>query len=205
MENENQEKEQKPFYKKAWFIAAAVIFGLIVIGNMGSKESEPIELSTPPEPTGPTEVAPTTSSEPESNWTYQEDEDKMTNEKWYFATNTSLNEVEFEFPYNGGSSLRLVIRQMGKGNEVLFQITNGQFMTSIMSDESIRVKFNDEPPITFTYNSAADGSSEYIFLNSPTNFLSKLKTAEKLKIECTFFQEGRKQFDFNTAGLKWNK
>lgn len=145
------------------------------------------------------------SSEDRPNWKYSEEEDVMTGEKRYFASSTSTNKIDFEFPYNGGSRFYLTVRNMGKSNEVILQVSKGQFMTSISGSQSCRVKFDDEQPLKFTYNSAADGSSEVIFFNNSKNFLTKLRTAKKVMIEAPFYSAGNQIIYFDVEGLEWNK
>lgn len=200
---ENQTKKQKPFYKRVWFIILAVLVILYIIGTInggGDKESP----STSGEVTKSESTVKET-PEVKSNWSYSEDEDKMTNEKRYFASCISTNEIEFEFPYNGGSYFTLTVRNMGKGNEIVLQVSKGQFMSGIGSTEYCRVKFDDGETTNYTYSSAADGSADVIFLENPSKFLDKLKTAKKLTIEAPFFQEGRRVIEFNVEGLTWTK
>jgi hypothetical protein len=197
---ENQEKKQKPFYKKTWVIIVGVIILLIIIANLsGNKDS-----STPAS-TSTTSTETPKAEETKTNWQYSEDADKMTNEKRYFASCVSLNEIEFEFPYNGGSNFTLTLRNMGKGNEIVLQVSKGQFMPSIMSSDYCRVKFDDGETSKYTYNSSADGSGDVIFLDNTPKFLSKLKKAKKLMIEAPFFNAGRQVINFDVAGLSWKK
>lgn len=139
------------------------------------------------------------------NWTYSEDEDKMEGTKQFFANCTSTNTVDFEFPYDGGSTLDIHIRNLRSENEALITVSKGQFMTSIGDSESLKVKFDNEKPMSFTYSSASDGSSDVIFINNSSKFISKLKKAKKVMLEVGFFNSGRKVLEFETEGLKWNK
>lgn len=137
-----------------------------------------------------------------SNWYYSKDYDEMNERTIYFATCTSLNSHEFEFPYNGGSELYLIIRNMGEGNEVLLRISKGSIYGSL-NNEIIRFKFDDGKPESYSFNSASDGSSELAFLNQPNKLLNKILKSKKVKIDIPIFQEGRPVFDFNVEGLKW--
>lgn len=191
--------------KKGWKIAVTILIALIVIANFGDKDPK---ADSPVVSANTKAEEKTESKEPEavkSNWSYTEDADKMTNEKRYFASCVSTNEIDFEFPYNGGSFFTLTVRQMGKGNEIVLQVSKGQFMTSISSSESIRAKFDDGQAFTFSFNSASDGSSDVIFIENSTKFLSKLKTAKKLLIEAPFYSAGRQHIEFDVAGLNWSK
>lgn len=200
---ENQAKKQKPFYKKVWFIILAVLVLLYIIGTIsggGDKESS----STSGEATKSESTVKET-PEVKSNWSYTEDEDKMTSEKRYFASCVSTNEIEFEFPYDGGSHFTLKVRNMGKGNDIVLQVSKGQFMPGIGSTEYCRVKFDDGETVNYTYGSAADGSADVIFLENSSKFLGKLKTAKKLMIEAPFYDAGRKVIESNVEGLTWTK
>lgn len=138
------------------------------------------------------------------SWAYSEDVDKMDNKKTLFASTTSTNSVDFDFPYQGGSTFDLIIRNTNKRNEVILRVSKGQFTTSIMEDQTVRIKFDDAAPITVTYNSARDGSSDVIFLNQSSKIIQKLKAAKRVMIEAEFFQEGRKQAEFDVNGLQWS-
>lgn len=129
----------------------------------------------------------------------------MSGEKQCFASCSSTHPIDFPFPYKGGSSFNLYLRNLGKGNEVLLYVSKGQFLHSILGSQNCRVKFDDEPPLKFSYNSPADGSSNTIFLEKSDHFLKKLKTCKKVKIEAPFFQAGNKIIEFEAEGLVWDR
>lgn len=197
---ENQDKKQKPFYKKTWVIIVGIFILLTIIANIGNDEKSSTTNSTNSEENSTNDI-----KEVKSNWQYNEDADKMTNDKRYFASSVSTNEIEFEFPYNGGSNFTLTLRNLGKGNEIVLQVSKGQFMPGIMSSEYCRVKFDDGETTKYTYNSAEDGSSEVIFFEKSTKFLTNLKTAKKLMIEAPFYNAGRQVINFDIEGLTWDK
>lgn len=198
---EDQAKKNKPFYKKVWVIIIVVFILVVVIANIFDTDEKSSSKDTSSSATTTTE----TTNKEESNWQYSEDVDKMTNEKSYFARCVSTNEIDFEFPYNGGSSFTLILRNKGKYNEIILQVSKGQFMTSIMSSDYCRVKFDDEETINYTYNSAEDGSADFIFFDHSKNFLTKLRSAKKLMIEAPFFDSGRQIINFDVEGLVWDK
>lgn len=99
----------------------------------------------------------------------------------------------------------ITVRNMGKETDALITISKGQFMTSISGDEFLRVKFDDEQPINFSFTSAANGSSEVIFITSTNKFLTKLKTAKKVMVEAPFYDAGRQIGEFSVEGLEWTK
>lgn len=180
--------------------AFSIITFLFFSISSGDKKSEPSNETTE------TKEASNSSKPKEvDNWKYSESEDKMDGIKHYFASNISTNEIEFDFPYHGGSTLDIVIRNSKNKNEVILAISKGQFMLSIDGSESVKVKFDDEKSETYSYNSAKDASSDVIFLNNSSKFIKKLKASKKVMIESTFFDAGNKIFEFNVEGLVWDK
>ena len=133
------------------------------------------------------------------NWEYNEKEDPMTSKKDFFATLPSTNTIEFEFPYNGGSKFYLNVRKKGQ-IDIFLNSDKCQFSTR----KSIKVRFDDEKPMTFSFNEPSDGSSNIIFINSEKLFLEKLKKSKKLLIEAEFYNEGLRIIEFYSEGLKWN-
>ena len=142
--------------------------------------------------------------EQKQNWSYQEDKDQMTGEKRYFALCNSTNTESFKFPYEGGSSFILQVRNMSGENEVLISVSKGQFTSNVMENKSLRVKFDEDKPIQVGYTGTSDASSDIIFLTKPATFLKKLSTAKKVAIEAEFFQEGYRIMNFDVDGLKWS-
>lgn len=137
-------------------------------------------------------------------WVAFEEVDEMSNEVRYFKKTESLNELEFDFPYQGGSSFTLMVR--GKENqkpEIILLTDNGQFMSSFGGSEHLRLKFDDGEAFTVTYNSSANGNANVIFLNSESKILKMLPTAKKLKIEAPFFESGCQIIDFDVEGFTW--
>jgi hypothetical protein len=141
-------------------------------------------------------------SAPVQYWEYQENTDEMDGSVIKFASCKSINSVEFDFPYGGGSYLQLLVRKMKGRNEVILKISKGQFIGSY--SETCKIKFDDGPVKEYSFNDAADGSSDYIFLESAASIIKQLKQAKHVKIQPTFYQAGKEVFDFDVSGLKWN-
>jgi hypothetical protein len=142
-------------------------------------------------------------TEPTATWSYDSCSDKMDGKKGLFATCTSTNQVYFDFPYNGGSTFTLMVRNEDHQNNVILLIDKGQFQTGIEGSYG-RIKFDDEEPMRITYNESTTSRSDLVFLSPASKIISKLKKAKKVMIETQFFQEGRQQAEFNVEGLKWD-
>lgn len=186
--------------KKKWKVLIAVVAVLGLIGYC----SEQGETESTKEETAKTEETVTENVEKEhkSAWSYSESVDEMTEVTNYFATCQSTNEVEFDFPYGGGSHLSIVVRNMGKKNDVLFSISSGQFNSGI-DGQKITLRIDGGEPFKVNCNSANDGSMDVLFASNASKIIEKIKAAKTLKVQAEFFQEGNKTFDFDVEGLQW--
>lgn len=147
-------------------------------------------------------LSPLPSMPVEQTWQYREEKDEMTSEPIKFAGVESNNLLLFKFPYDGGSRGVFLLRKTGTKDEILLTITKGQFL----SDSTARLKFDDDPPMEMHYSQPADGRSTMIFINDwDKKIIPRLKTAEKLKVEVGFYQEGNKILEFNVKGLQWQQ
>ena len=184
--------------------ASLMLVGLFVVLAMASsddtEESKDNKTNNSETSTGAKDE-----EKPKVNWTSEETEDKMSGEKRYFNYTTSTNKIEFDVPYEGGSTFTQLVRNMGKANEILLTVSKGQFIPSIMNNRTVRVKFDNEKPLNYTYSSANDGSLTTIFLGNAQQFINKLKKAKKLMIEAPFYNAGMQIIYFDVEGFKWEK
>lgn len=138
-----------------------------------------------------------------SNWVYNEYIDRMTSKKRYVALVQSENKIDFDFPYNGGSTFTLFVRKEGGENNVFLRCDKCQFIHRYGQANTIKAKFDDGSPVSYSFSEAADGSSDIIFINSANAFIGRLKKAKHLLIGAEFYQEGTKYIDFEVENLKW--
>lgn len=139
----------------------------------------------------------------ESNWNYQEGEDKMTSEKIYFASIESKELLQFQFPFDGGVTATLTIRNKDKKNDVYLKVEKGQFNCTI-EGMNIKIRFDDEQPITFNCVEPSDGSMDKIFIHNTSMLISKLKKTKQIIIQAEFYNEGLKQMTFNVLDFQWD-
>lgn len=139
-------------------------------------------------------------------WNYSTDTDEMNDSKSRFASLVSDNTVNFDFPYQGGSSLILTVRYMKKyGTDVYIKISSGQFICNeYQGTNNVRVRFDEAPPVKFSTNEPSDGSSDMLFLNNANKFIKLAKQAKTIKIEAPFYQERNRIFIFTVdKPLEW--
>lgn len=130
----------------------------------------------------------------------------MRDSSTYYAVNISLNEVQFDFPYQGGSNAFITLRK-GKelGDDIIIGVNKGQFKSCIRNCK-IAVKFDNEKVENYTVVGSDSFANDMLFLSgdkSIKKFADKLKTSKKVVLELDFFQRGREQFSFNIEGLDW--
>lgn len=136
-----------------------------------------------------------------NNWEYDSTENKM-GEKVKFASVKASELVFFDFPYSGGSTGAITIRKKRGDLDIYFTISRGQIDTDI--DETlIRVKFDNEKPVTYSMSESEDGSSDILFFNSESSLLKKIRKSKRMVVEVPFYQNGVKQFEFRVKNLNW--
>lgn len=136
-------------------------------------------------------------------WQYQEWPDKMGRGTIKLATVRSLNEVEFNFPYQGPQRATLQLRIHPKyGKDVTLAIEKGQFLCGFQSCQ-VSVRFDNGKAHNFSAVEPADHSTTMLFLRGYDRFLASARKAKKVSIEALFFQQGTRVFEFDISSLKW--
>jgi hypothetical protein len=191
-------------YKIKYIISLLIIF-LLVIACSKTTKNISNEKKSSEEKKGVAKDSTTIPIEQivVSNWQYFEKTDRMSDDKTYFAQCKAINTVDFDFPYQGGSTFTLTLRKRNNKNEILLSVSKGQFITSIFDSERLRVKFDNEASQNYSYNSPSDGSANIIFINNENSFIAKLKKSKKVLIEAEFYTHGREIIEFNVEGLEW--
>lgn len=157
-------------------------------------------------------------------WSYSEDHDDMRNLTTHQARLTSVNKVKFDFPYNGGSQLYLLVGERQGEHRVMIRISRGQFWCP-SNDCQISAKFDNGEIIKFHASFVGNNTFDALLIRAPyrqgayppemskeqidqaerelqETFLKALRQSKRLVIEASFSQSGPEQFTFNTAGLK---
>lgn len=143
-------------------------------------------------------------SKPVETWTYIQSKDKMTDDVIYFAESYSTNKVDFDFPYNGGSTFTLTVRNRNKKNDLALVVSKGQFISSFSGDKTVRVKFDNEKPVNYTISSPTSGNHDIVFINGANKFINRLKAAQVVKIEAEFYNSGYSVAEFDVWDFKWD-
>lgn len=206
-----------PTTKQAVGIGCLALFAIVLILGLIGSNSNQNQASTAANETlnvdtnlvttdmnATTDVAALASEQPNSNWSYSEDEDKVRGGTTYYASTTSTNSIAQEEPYDSDTTMRLAVRKSpAYGTDVILTISSGQMMCPSYEGCSGTVRFDDGPAQRLQFNGPADDSSDTVFVGGAKQFISKLRSAKKVTIEKTIYQAGSPQFEFDVHGLKW--
>jgi hypothetical protein len=136
-------------------------------------------------------------------WNYAERLEPMGRGTIKWASISSVNQIQFDFPYQGLQRARLDLRIHPKyGKDVILSVEKGQLLCHLDGCR-IAVRFNDGKPQNFSASEPADHSTTSIFINDYSRFVNNLRRAKKLFIEAQFYQEGMRVFEFDVEGLIW--
>lgn len=148
-------------------------------------------------------LAVNSQTETPSKWEYSESRDEMRGTSTKLASVTSENVVDLDFPYGEVNGQIWVRHRPEDGLNVAFEVSKGQVLCHSFSDDYVSMKFDDGPVQKFRCTGSSDGSSETAFIIDEQRALAALKRAKRTIVEAEFYQQGRQQFVFETAGLKW--
>ncbi len=187
-----------PFNKAAYMVLIVLTVAFASCGGPAGTSSQTDSTATKnPSPNSPT------GGQPKENWQYSQDSDKMTSKIQYFASVDATEQLQLKAPYDGGVTASVLIRNTTGENEVLLQISKGQFLASL-DGENIQVRFDTAKAETYSCSGPSDYSSTVLFLHSSQKFIANLKKAKKLLIGAEMYDNGVQQMEFNVEGLKWN-
>lgn len=189
---------------KKMLILGAKIFGIFIIcifilGALGTCINHTSNTSVVDIDTCLVEQVDTISEPEIKTWEYTEEKDEMTDSKNFWYSLKSDNFVNFDFPYEGDSYLNINIRYMRKdGYNVILTIDKGQMVgNEINNTNYVTVRFDNDKPEKYYYDSAADYSSDTVFIRNKSKFIKKCKKAKNIIIEQEFYHEGCKTFKFH--------
>lgn len=134
-------------------------------------------------------------------WMYSAYTDEISGLSAQIAEIISNNSIELDSPYSGGTNALLTIRQHPRYEQALmFSVNSGQ-LSCIYNNCYINIRFDDGNVFKNEVREPTDGSSDIYFLTYNKKLLNKIKASKKMFVEVTFYRQGSKTFEFNTADL----
>lgn len=143
---------------------------------------------------------------PGDQWAYLQTEDKMGNGFIYQALVSSTNTVNFDFPYSGQQYATLSLRTHPRyGKDLIFKIERGQFLCTSYDGCAVLIRFDEEEPLRYSATSAADNSTETLFISNYNKFVGKMLKAKTVRISANIYKEGAPVFEFEVSNFDVKK
>ncbi len=182
---------------------------LFVIGSISTPDPEN-KISSASENSFQASAAQSTSSPqpktPGSQWNYLQMNDDMSKGFIHQASVLSTNTVNFDFPYSGSQHGTLVLRTHPRhGKDIIFKIERGQILCRAYDGCVVLIRFDDEESVKYSAATAADNSTETIFIQNYSKFVGKMLKAKKVRIAANIYKEGTPTFEFDISDFDQSK
>ena len=139
-------------------------------------------------------------------WYYTSHTDEATGKQSKIATLTSKNTMDFGFPYSGTQHGRFTVRNHPRyGVDAYLKIEKGQLLCDNYSNTTVLVRFDNGTATRYGCNSAADHSSDIVFINNVAGLEARMKTAKKMYVTVSVYQEGSRTWEFNVTNYDRSK
>lgn len=193
-----------------WLVLVGLVFIGIIISSFSNKSPTTVtnDSSSGNALSGSTAEAVYTPEPklPGSQWSYHQSDDDMGKGAIYQALVSSSNTVNFSFPYAGAQNAELILRTHPRhGKDLVFRIEKGQILCRSYEDCTVLVRFDDEPAVNYNATSAADNSTESVFIRDYSRFAGKILKAKRVRIAANIYQEGTPVFEFDVRGFDQNE
>ncbi len=194
-----------------WLLLTALLVGTGCSGDKKTTQATQPGLvpaadkAEPPKDTAPDRtrpVVPGNNPAAPTTWVYENRVEAVDESVTHRASLTSPTRLQFGFPYTGGSTVRLALRERDNDALVSLHVSNGVFNQSFQGG-SVQIRFDGGPPVTHRYSAAQNGSATVIFLDQPDAIIRQLKSTRTIVIDLDFYNQGKRQLTFRTAGLRW--
>lgn len=156
--------------------------------------------SNPPTPEAVKPILP--------EWVWHEQTDPMTDAKMVLTGTSSLNEVEFDFPYRGKQRAMVTVT---KGQNTIgfgFKIAKGQIQCVSYNPCQITLRFDDQPSKRISAYGPDSGDSTIVIVTDKQDyawFVSELGQRKTLKTALPIYKEGNVLFEFDLTGYDAEK
>lgn len=142
----------------------------------------------------------------EFKWRYQVSNDQLTSKPTYIAWVKSLNQVNFDFPYQGIQRGELMLRTHPQhGKDLILQVQKGQMLVRSYENTTVKVVFDNGSPITYRVVGPSDHGTKSLFFRDYHGFVSRMLKAKKVKVSVPFYQQGNVVFEFNVSDFDSDK
>ncbi|QNI65701.1 hypothetical protein [Synechococcus sp. A15-44] len=139
-------------------------------------------------------------------WIYGGYTDQATGRRAKTASLTSKNSMNFGFPYSGTQYGRFIVRNHPRyGVDAYLKIEQGQLLCNSYSDTNVLIRFDNGAASAYSCTGASDHSTEFAFITNVARLEGRMKTAKKMFITVSVYQEGSRTWEFNVKGYDRSK
>lgn len=140
-----------------------------------------------------------------NSWKYQKSDSDISGKLLSGAILLSNNTIDLEFPYQGGTYARIIVRNHPRhGKDIVFAVNKGQ-LNCQYDNCYINLKFDNGKVIKNYVTKPDDGSSLAYFLSNYNKIIKQIKKSKTMFVEVTFFQQGTHTFEFNVENIDLSK
>jgi hypothetical protein len=82
---------------------------------------------------------------------------------------------------------------------LILGVKKGQMLVRSYEDATVKVVFDEGPPISYKVTGPADHSTTSLFFRDYQGFVGRMLKAKKVKISVPFYQQGNVVFEFNVS------
>ena len=136
----------------------------------------------------------------EFKWKYHVTTDELTSKPTYLSVVQSINQVSFDFPYQGIQRGELMLRTHPQhGKDLILRVEKGQMLVRSYEDTTVKVVFDEGSPISYRVVGPSDHGTTSLFIRDYSGFVSRMIKAKKVKVSVPFYQQGNVVFEFNVS------
>ncbi len=133
-----------------------------------------------------------------SRWLQNDQDDKMTHKKMYFAT---LSATEGLHLGSGVVDAQLMLKYKNDKNEAVLRLDKGSFSKKA-ANTSLRVLFDSVSTEKYPAE-VSPYMANCILIKNPDQLIAKLKTSKRVIIDADIDNEAHQKIIFDVAGLDW--
>lgn len=138
---------------------------------------------------------------PPTGWQYESKSDQIagTIDK---AILPADNVVQFPYPYAGGSTVSLVLRNRN-GHTTAYLLTSKGLFTSSYQGGRAQLRFDGGKPVSYALVAAENGSGSTIFFDADQQLIRQIRASKTMtaRVQCPGLSLD--ELRFTTAGLRW--
>jgi hypothetical protein len=150
-------------------------------------------------------ASPPSSEEEGRGWRYSNYTDKMSDIDYDIAAISSVEPFQLSAPYAGDQYAILMLRRAPLDKyDLTLGIKRGQFLCGAGQGCYVLVRFDQAKSISVEVARPADHDTTVLIFRKLPWILHRLRTAKRVFIAADFYQEGRRVFEFDVAGLRWD-